>query len=111
MLVFYGLKNCDTCRKALVSLKSAGREVQIHDVRQDGVPETALVSALGDLGAEKVLNKRSTTWRGLSDVERDLPPLKLLKQYPTLMKRPLIVADNQITIGWDKASKAVYSIE
>lgn len=91
----YGLKNCDSCRKAMKALK----EVTLVDVRVDGVPDEVLKAAYETFGAA-LLNTRSTTWRGLSEAERESPPLELLKSNPTLMKRPLIVADGQMYLGW-----------
>ena len=61
----YGLKNCDTCRKALKAL--AGSE--LIDVRADRMPEGLLARAEAEFGAA-ILNTRSSTWRGLSDAER-----------------------------------------
>lgn len=97
-MVLYGLKNCDTCRKALKALG----EVEFVDVRADGVPDEVLKAALDAFG-EKLINTRSTTWRGLDEEERKKEPISLLKTNPTLMKRPLIVADGTMYLGWDKA--------
>jgi arsenate reductase len=91
----YGLKTCDTCRKALKSLK----DVEFIDVRADGVPVEVLVAALGVFGADLV-NTRSTTWRGLDDAARAASAEELLRAYPALMKRPLIVDGNQMYLGW-----------
>lgn len=93
----YGLKNCDTCRKAIKALG----DVAFVDVRADGVPEDVLARALSEFG-QALVNTRSTTWRGLSETERKGAPLALLQQHPTLMKRPLIVADDQMYLGWTK---------
>ncbi len=97
-MVLYGLKNCDTCRKALKALG----EVEFVDVRADGVSEDVLKAAFDEFG-EKLINTRSTTWRGLDEEERKKEPISLLKANPTLMKRPLIVADGAMYLGWDKA--------
>ncbi|WP_299849289.1 arsenate reductase family protein [uncultured Roseovarius sp.] len=96
-MIIYGLKNCDTCRKALKSLP----EAQLCDVHQDGVPDDVLKSAYATFGAALV-NTRSTTWRGLSEAERALDPMELLRVYPALMKRPLIDHNNQLYLGWTK---------
>ena len=64
-MILYGLKTCDTCRKALKSLPDA----EFRDVRADGVPGEVLESAHARFGAS-LLNTRSTTWRGLSEAER-----------------------------------------
>ena len=96
-MILYGLKTCDTCRKALKSLPDA----QFVDVRADGVPGDVLKSAYADLG-DALLNTRSTTWRGLSEAERARPALDLLAEHPTLMKRPLIVIGQRFHLGWGK---------
>ncbi|SLN21525.1 putative reductase [Pseudooctadecabacter jejudonensis] len=94
---FFGLKTCDTCRKALKAL--ADREVEVIDVRADGVSDAdraAMVAAFG----EAVINKRSTTWRGLSEVEQSLDLDTLLKKHPTLLKRPVIEDNGVWHQGW-----------
>lgn len=91
----YGLKNCDTCRKAMKALEAA----TLVDVRAQGVSDDVLTAALETFG-EALINTRSTTWRGLSETERAAPPLELLKAHPALMKRPLIVAGQQMYLGW-----------
>ncbi|WP_120501419.1 arsenate reductase family protein [Roseovarius sp. EL26] len=96
-MILYGLKTCDTCRKALKSLL----EVEFRDVRIDGVPQDLLKSAYAQFG-NAVLNTRSTTWRGLDAVERERDPLDLLAEHPALMKRPLIDHDGVLFLGWTK---------
>ena len=100
-MILYGLKTCDTCRKALKSLPDA----QFVDVRADGVPGDVLKSAYGALG-QALLNTRSTTWRGLDEATRARPVLELLAEHPTLMKRPLIVSTGQFFLGWGKDVQA-----
>lgn len=95
-MLIYGLKNCDTCRKALKALPSA----TLIDVRNDGVPDTVLDAAMAQFGAA-LLNARSTTWRGLSDVQREADPRSLLRDHPALMKRPLIAVDKTLFLGWN----------
>ncbi len=102
---FFGLKSCDTCRKALKAL--AGQEVEVIDVRADGVSDAdraAMVAAFG----ETVINKRSTTWRGLSQAEQALDLDTLLIQHPTLLKRPVIDMNGVWYQGWtDDVKQAV----
>jgi arsenate reductase len=97
----FGLKTCDTCRKAMKSLKDA----EFFDVRADGVPAPVLEAALAAFGAELV-NTRSTTWRGLDAESRAQPPEALLRAHPTLMKRPLILDGDRIYLGWGKDVQA-----
>jgi arsenate reductase len=99
---FYGLKTCDTCRKAL---KALGDDVLVIDVRVDGVPRDDLArfhAAFGDA----LVNRASTTWRGLSESERAGDPLALLAAHPTLMKRPLIDVGCALYLGWGRDVQA-----
>lgn len=98
----YGLKTCDTCRKAIKALPGA----TFVDLRADGLPEGLLARAQAVFG-DKLVNTASTTWRGLSGEERARDPLALLADHPALMKRPLIVADDgQMYLGWGKDVQA-----
>ena len=101
----YGLKTCDTTRKALKTLRTAGQEVTYIDVRSDGVPAEMLSWFLVAFG-DDLLNKRSTTWRGLSDSERAEDAQALLLAHPTLMKRPVIHTDEDFYLGWGKDVQA-----
>ncbi|MCM2560555.1 arsenate reductase [Lutimaribacter sp. EGI FJ00015] len=92
----YGLKNCDTCRKALKSLSSA----ELVDIRTTPMPIELLTRAHAQFGADLV-NRRSTTWRNLEQSERSRPELELLATHPALMKRPLIeTSDGSLYLGW-----------
>ena len=103
----FGLKNCDQCRAAMRDLQALGREVELVDVRTDGVPQELLTAAHGEF-QDALINRRSTTWRGLSDAERSSDLLELLQQNPTLMKRPLIVDGATMSLGWDAKAQAVW---
>ena len=102
---FYGLKNCDTCKKALKALEAAGVAVENVDVRADGVPGDVLAGWLEELGPELLVNRRSTTWRGLDpDAETSAMTAEgaaaEIAENPTLMKRPVIVAGGEVHVGW-----------
>jgi arsenate reductase-like glutaredoxin family protein len=101
---FIGLKSCDTCRKALKALQAAGHAPVVVDVRADGLSEADIDAIVANF-PEKALNRASTTWRGLTDAEKQSDPKVLLAAHPTLMKRPVIHADGW-TIGWDKTVQA-----
>lgn len=101
----YGIKTCDTCRKALKAIEAAGLDVSFHDVRAEPLSDDALQRFLDHFGTD-LLNTRSTTWRGLSDAERAEDPLSLLKVHPTLMKRPLIERDGALFLGWKADTQA-----
>jgi arsenate reductase len=100
-MILYGLKTCDTCRKALKALPNA----EFVDVSNTSVPDGILDRALSQFG-DKVLNTKSTTWRGLDETERSKDPKALLTAHPKLMKRPLIVDGDALYVGWDKATQA-----
>ena len=101
----YGLKTCDTCRKARAALPQA----RFVDVREDGVPGAVMARALETFGG-KLVNTRSTTWRGLDEAARAMAPGDLLAAHPTLMKRPLIVDGDRMWLGWDKAVQAALGV-
>ena len=94
----YGLKTCDTCRKAIKALP----EARFVDVRAEGVPDAVMARARAAFG-DALVNTRSTTWRRLSEVDRSTAPEALLAADPTLMKRPLIVDGDAMHLGWTKA--------
>lgn len=98
-ITIYGLKACDTCRKVRQVLSAAGRDVALHDLRSDPVPRATLADWLERLGPDLV-NRRSTTWRGLSYDDRARDPVDLLSAHPAVMKRPVIVAGDAIHLGW-----------
>ncbi|MEM8617548.1 MAG: ArsC/Spx/MgsR family protein [Pseudomonadota bacterium] len=99
-LTLYGLKTCDTCRKALKALNAAGRDVTFADIRETPLP---LEAWLDTAGAYILVNKRSTTWRGLSETERAQAPNIVLETHRTLIKRPVITRGNEIFVGWTPA--------
>lgn len=63
----YGLKNCDTCKKAMKALDAAGITFVFHDIRDGSLTATQVKRWLSAVGSETLLNKRSTTWRTLTD--------------------------------------------
>lgn len=96
----FGLKSCDTCRKA----RNALPEAEFVDVREQGVPASVLEAALETFG-DALINTRSTTWRALSDEDRALAPIALLQAHPTVMKRPLIETGATYHLGWNAATQ------
>ena len=106
-LTLYGLKSCDTCKKAQKTLQGAGYTVNYVDVRADGIDAQTLAELLCKFG-DALINTRSTTWRNLSIDERKLPALQLLSEHPTLMKRPVIAAGGTMTLGWRKDVQAKF---
>lgn len=91
----YGIKTCDTCRKALAALPDA----TFHDLRATPLTRETLARFHATFG-DALVNRSSTTWRGLDDTTRALPVIDLLAQHPTAMKRPVIDRDGTLYLGW-----------
>lgn len=106
-MILYGLPSCDTCRKARKALESAGHSVDFRDIRAVPLSAAERDAFLADFG-EALINRRSTTWRGLSDAERAAAPGDLLDAHPALMKRPVLEDGTQRTLGWDKDVQAAW---
>ena len=111
MIVVYGLKNCDSCRKARVWLE--GREIahRFHDLRADGFPGERLPAWLSAVGWEMLLNRRGTTWRQLPEETRASAGVEtvaeLLETHPALIKRPVFdLPDGQVLVGFAAAQQA-----
>ena len=100
-MIIYGLKPCDTCRKARKALPAA----TFVDVREEGLPGEVLDRALALFG-DKLVNTRSTTWRDFDEDTRAMDPAALIAAHPTVMKRPLFVEDQRMVLGWDKAAQS-----
>lgn len=96
---FFGLKACDTCRKAQKAIIATNQPLTVIDVRADGVADADLDQIIAQFG-DTAINRASTTWRGLSDAEKASDPKALLVANPTLMKRPVVEKDGVWTIGW-----------
>jgi len=110
MIEVWGLKNCDTCRKALAWLDAQGLAHRFRDVRADGLGAEQLGAWIAELGWEALVNTRGTTWRGLPEAERedlDATTAKaLILAHPALMKRPLFDLGDRRLVGFKDAEKA-----
>ena len=104
MLTVYGIKQCDTVRKALKWLDQGGVEHRFHDFRTDGLSAELLQAWLDSDFSDKLVNRRSTTWRQLSEEQRQSEGeslLKLLLEFPTLIKRPIFFTDQIFAVGFN----------
>ncbi len=110
MFTMYGLKNCDTCRKAQAWLARRGGVYQFHDFRAHGLNAELLERLEANLGWETLLNRRSTTWRELpeferSDLNRD-KALALMLAHPVLIKRPILTLGDRVLVGFSATQYA-----
>ncbi len=108
MTTLYGIANCDTCRKARKWLEAQSIEYRFHDLRKDGIDAAQIAGWLDRLGADRVLNRRGTTWRKLDEEARKRavgPQLAdLLAEQPTLVKRPVVENGPDLLIGFDETN-------
>lgn len=100
----FGLKACDTCRKAA---KVLGAE--LVDIRATPL-EPAQIEAFHEAFGAALVNTRSTTWRELSEDARAMDPVALIAAHPTVMKRPVIEQGGALTLGWTKDVQAQYGV-
>ena len=107
VITIYGISNCDTIKKTLKYLESQGSKYTYHDFRKDGFPTSVVENAILELGAEGIINKRSKTWKDLSDGEKQQALssecLKIIELAPTLIKRPLIDNDGSFSCGYNES--------
>lgn len=105
MLKIYGIQACDRCRKARRWLQDTGRSHAWHDLREDGLEVATVQRWLDAIGPERLVNRRSTTWRGLDETTRDHAmdadrAARVLSEHPTLIKRPVFEHDGVVHVGF-----------
>ena len=108
----FGIKQCDTVRKALRWLDENKIEHKFHDLRVDGFNSEMLRQWLKSTDLATLVNRRSTSWRQLSQQSKDNSNTKhlsnLLIATPTLVKRPVFVRSGQVlAVGFTAATKEV----
>jgi Spx/MgsR family transcriptional regulator len=110
-MIVYGLKNCDTCRKALKWLKDEYIAFTFRDIRQENPGRDVIAGWAASVGWEKLLNQRGTTWRGLPDTVKasinEVSAIVLMAEHPALMKRPVILTDDGVIVGFDEGVRSV----
>jgi len=96
----FGIKNCDKIKKTILWCAKNKRMCEFHDYRVDGLDNTLLNSFIKVYSLDELVNKRSTTWRNLSEAEKSNINLETVIANPTLLKRPIIKINEQIHIGY-----------
>lgn len=106
-MIVYGIKNCDTVRKARRFLDKHNIVYHFHDVRADGVDSATIRDWLHHVDWQQLLNKRGQTWRQLSDADKNTldesQAIALMSKHPTLIKRPVISDNDGCVVGFDEA--------
>jgi len=103
-LTLYGIKNCDTVKKARTWLDAHGVAFVFHDYKASGADAAQLTDWVAALGWETVLNRAGTTFRGLSDTDKagidaDKAIVLMIAQ-PSLIKRPMLVGNGVLLAGF-----------
>lgn len=103
-ITVYGIRQCDSCRKALRWLEEQGIDHRFHDLRQDGLSAGRVRQWLRSPVRDRIVNRRSTTWRQLSGEEKVAEGdalVALLVAHPTLVKRPVFTrGDAVLDVGF-----------
>ncbi|MCH9694478.1 MAG: Spx/MgsR family RNA polymerase-binding regulatory protein [Gammaproteobacteria bacterium] len=106
MLTVYGIKSCDTCRKARKYFAENDIEFTFHDVRDDGLDIQMLERWSVRVDWLQLLNKKSLTWRKIPEVDRnDMSKEKafsLMIENPTLVKRPVLESSQFMAVGFSE---------
>lgn len=114
MIIMYGIKNCDTIKKARRWLEAQQIESRFHDYRADGLDAEMLHGFINELGWEALLNTRGTTWRKLdesvrADVDNAEAAAALMLEMPAIIKRPLLCAPGKpMLLGFSESSYQRY---
>ncbi|WP_026221372.1 ArsC family reductase [Ancylobacter sp. FA202] len=103
-VTIYGIKNCDTMKKARAWLDGRGVAYDFHDYKTAGIDEAHLKAWAGKVGWEVLLNRAGTTFRKLSDTEKaDIDAamaVALMQAQPSLIKRPVLDVDGTLLVGF-----------
>ena len=110
MLKIYGIKNCSTMKKAFDQLHAQQLPFEFHDYKKQGIDLDTLQHWMDQVGLDVLLNKKGTTWRKFSpeqQAEISSSPqntLQALHNNTSMIKRPVLVNDSQILVGFDEDS-------
>jgi arsenate reductase (glutaredoxin) len=103
MTTLYGIKNCDTVKKARDWLATNSIDYRFHDFRTDGLTAEQVSSWIAEIGLGALVNKRSTTWKELDDATKnnfDAQAVQVITANPTLIKRPLLDTGKRKQVGF-----------
>lgn len=102
-ITIYGIKSCSTMKKAFTKLEELGVDYQFHDYKKQGIDKQSVQRWVDELGIEKVLNKRGTTWRKLTDEQKAAADanvdtaIELLVENTSMIKRPIVEGEAQVS--------------
>ncbi|WP_374378330.1 ArsC family reductase [Dongia sp.] len=103
-ITIYGIKNCDTMKKARVWLDAKGVAYRFHDYKAEGIDQAHLESWCRKLGWETVLNRAGTTFRALPDADKanldTAKAIALMLKQPSMIKRPILDTGKELLAGF-----------
>lgn len=103
-MILHGLKSCERCRRARRHLEGLGVAFTFSDLRENGVDAPALARWTDAVGWERLLNRRSATWRQLPAGDREGldrgRAIELMAAHPTLIKRPVLEHDGGVLVSY-----------
>ena len=104
-VTLYGIPNCDTVKKARAWLDAQGVAYSFHDFKKQGLDQSLAQGWLREIGPELLINRKGTTWRGLSDdrkaqAETSAGALALMLESPSVIKRPVLDRDGALSVGF-----------
>jgi len=104
MVEFYGIPNCDTVKKARKWLDSEGIDYTFHDYKKEGADPARLAEWANSVGWEVLLNRRGTTFRKLSDADKEgidqAKAIRLMAENPSMIKRPVVKYGGKVLVGF-----------
>lgn len=105
MIKIYGIKNCDTMKKALRQLDEQGVGYEFHDYKKEGLDKAKLQSWCKQADWELLLNRRGTTWRKLPDDVKEsvnkTRAIDLMLGNTSMIKRPVLESGDELLVGFD----------
>lgn len=107
-ITLYGIPNCDTVKKARTWLSTRQHDVVFHDLKKAGIDHTTITTWLQHVQWDVLVNRKGTTWRGLTDarkaevVDTD-SAIALMLELPSIIKRPVLVHPSQIVVGFSES--------
>ena len=102
----YGISNCDTVRKAIKYLDVNDIRYQFIDYRKNPISLEKLQTIVSIVGWENLINRRSTTYRSLSEKQKKNINYNLVLNYPTLIKRPVLISEDEVLVGFSEKKYA-----
>jgi arsenate reductase (glutaredoxin) len=103
-ITIYGIKNCDTMKKAFAWLDKAGVDYAFHDYKKDGIDRKTLEAWSREVGWETLLNRAGTTFRKLSEKDKEgltaAKAIRLMAEQPAMIKRPVLDLGRKLLVGF-----------